>query len=44
MKTRGKQMTNKQFAQFIETIIIMLETTKDVNKVIEYLKRIQKKE
>lgn len=44
MKTRGKQMTNKQFAQFIESIIIMLETTKDVNKVIEYLKRIQKKE
>lgn len=43
MKTRGKQMTNKQFAQFIEMIIIMLETTKDVDKVIEYLKRIQKK-
>lgn len=44
MKTRGNEMTNKQFAQFIETIIIMLETTKDVDKVIEYLKRIQKKE
>lgn len=44
MKRQGNKMSNKQLVQFIEAIIIMLETTNDVNQVIEYLKRIQKKE
>lgn len=35
------KMTNKQFNQFLETIIILLENTQDISKVIEYIKRIQ---
>ena len=37
-------MTNQQFNQYLETIIILLQTTQDVNKVIEYIKQIQQKE
>lgn len=35
------KMTNKQFNQFLETIIIILENTQDISKAIEYIKRIQ---
>ena len=37
-------MTNQQFNQYLETIIILLQTTQDTNKVIEYIKQIQQKE
>jgi hypothetical protein len=39
-----EKMTNEQLKKFIESIIIIAETTQDVNRVIEYLKRIQKQE
>lgn len=37
-------MTNQQFNQYLETIIILLQTTQDTNKVIEYIRQIQLKE
>ena len=37
-------MTNQQFNQYLETIIILLQTTQDTNKVIEYIRQIQQKE
>lgn len=37
-------MTNEQTKKLIEAIIIIAEITQDVDKVIEYLKRIQQKE
>ena len=38
------KMTNKQFNQLLETIIILLENTQDISRTIEYIKRIQKRE
>lgn len=38
------KMTNEQTKKLIEAIIIIAEITQDVDKVIEYLKRIQQKE